>query len=124
MTLLKDGVQYVSYTLEDLKFFLRRNRLLPYTMPSQTVKDQDLSVLKVLGYVDTEAVYVLYDDDGESFGYEQGKIYKTTLYARKLENGGMRVEAKSNHPDLQTVNFTLMDGTGEIWNEEVKVQRG
>jgi len=93
-------------------------------MPSQTVKDQDLSVLKVLGYVDTEAVYVLYDDDGESFGYEQGKIYKTTLYARKLENGGMRVEAKSNHPDLQTVNFTLMDGTGEIWNEEVKVQRG
>ncbi len=124
LTLLKDGVHYVSYTLDDLKFFLRRNRMMPYTNPSQTVKDQDLSVLKVLGYVDTEAVYVLYDDDGESFGYEQGKIYKTTLYARKLETGGMKVEAKSNHPDLQTVNFTLMDGAGEIWNEEVKVQRG
>lgn len=122
LSLLKDGVHYLSYSLEEMKFFLRRNSLLPYTRPTQTVKEQDLSTLEILGFVESEATYVLHDDDGESYGYEQGELSKTTFYARRQESGGMRVEVRSNHPTLQTVRFTLMDGEGEIWNEEVKVQ--
>lgn len=115
------GVTYMTYDLQDLKFFLRRNRLLPYTLPVGNVSKEDLTTLRVLGYVDTEASYTLYDDDGESYGYEEGKRFETHLQVRRLEDGELTIDVQSTHPKIQTVIFTLMDDSGDIRIKEVQI---
>lgn len=121
LKIMKEGATYLPYELEDLKFFLRRNRLMPYGMPASNVKSLDMTELHVIGYVDTEAVYVLYDDDGVSYGYEEGQITRTRLQVRREENGNMEVRVESHHPSLRKVIFTLIDTDQRITIKEVQV---
>jgi alpha-glucosidase len=121
MKIMKDGVQYLPYELDDLKFFLRRNRIMPYVMPSDSVKNLDMTEIQIIGFVDTEASYTLYDDDGESYDYEEGRLSRTKFYVRVLDDKSLDVRVESSHPSIRRVFFTIMSGDGEILKKEVEV---
>lgn len=121
ISMMQSGVTYLPYELDELKFFVRRNRLMPYVAPSSSVKDLSMKVMNLIGYVDTEATYTLYDDDGESYGYEEGKIYKTEFHVRRDEDGEIHVTVTNDNPKIEKVIFTLMDGDENKITKEVQV---
>jgi alpha-glucosidase len=117
----KAGVTYLPYGLSDLKFFLRRNKVMPYIAPGRSVKDLSMKVIQLIGYVETEAFYTLYDDDGTSYGYEDGMVYKTEFSARRDEDGDIKVSVRNENPNIEKVIFTLMDGDENCITKEVQV---
>lgn len=121
LTLTKAGVTYLPYELDDLKFFLRRNRLMPYIPSARSVKDLSMKEITLLGYVETEATYTLYDDDGESYGYEEGRLFQMEFHVRREENGVIHTEITGNHPEIEKVSFILVDGDANRIEKEVQV---
>lgn len=120
MRVEKDGLNHLAYELDELKFYLRRNRLFPYTKPSMNVKNLELSELKFIGYVDEEAEYELYDDDGESFGYQDGIFFKTKVKAIRTEDG-YDIQVDNTNPSIKKISLTLINSENEIIEKEVQV---
>lgn len=73
---MKAGHHYVDVKLNELIFFIRKNHLLPLAQPAQCVQDADCSRLTLLGYLDREASYTLYDDNGLDKDYENPDNYE------------------------------------------------
>jgi alpha-glucosidase len=121
LTVLNPGVHYVSYDLDELKFFLRRNKMMVYGEASLNEKSMKKDSLNLLGFVDGEATYTLYSDDGLSFEYEEGQVSKTKIQVTKKDNGDYKISVENNHIDLKTITLTLVDANGEIYNKEVRV---
>lgn len=120
MRVEKNGLNHLSYELDELKFYLRRNRLFPYTNPSKNVKNLEISELKFLGYVDEEAEYELYDDDGESFDYQEGKFFKTKVKAVRTEDG-YDIQVENTNPEIKKISLILINSENEIIEKEVQV---
>ena len=120
MKVEEQGLRNLAYELDELKFFLRRNRLFPYVRPSANVKGLDISEMKMIGYVDEVAEYELYDDDGESFAYQEGILFKTTVRVTKTEDG-YKVVAENTNPKIKRIRLTLIDSENEIMEKEVQV---
>lgn len=121
LTVLNPGVHYVSYDLDELKFFLRRNKMMVYGEASLNEKSMKKDSLNLLGFVDGEATYTLYSDDGLSFDYEEGQVSRTKIQVTKKDNGDYKISVENNHIDLKTITLTLVDANGEIYNKEVRV---
>jgi len=64
---------------------------------------------------------MLYDDDGESYDYEEGRLSRTKFYVRVLDDKSLDVRVESSHPSIRRVFFTIMSGDGEILKKEVEV---
>lgn len=121
MIVLKAGVHDVPYALEELKFFLRQNKLMVYGDNSLNVKTMRKDQLNLLGYVKTEATYTLWNDDGLSYGYEAGEILKTTISVERKEPGHYEILVDSEDQNLKQINVRLIDDNQQIYEEEVKV---
>ncbi|NMA87522.1 MAG: DUF5110 domain-containing protein [Tissierellia bacterium] len=119
-TIRNSGIHYIEYGLEDLKFFLRKNTLLPYVESSKNTKELSINTLEVLAYVDEEADYILYDDDGESYDYLSGKYYETNI---KIINKSKDyiIEVNNNNPNIERINFKIIDSDGNIVNKIERV---
>lgn len=120
LTLQKEGVRYMSYALDELKFHLRRNHLLPFVPPASSTRELEVSTLYVLGYVETEGEYELLDDDGITYGYEDQKIYSTRIRVTRGEEG-VKVDVKNTHPHINRILLTILDGENHIMEKEVLV---
>ena len=51
--------------------------MIPVAKAARNVEDMDFEHLDLLGYVTEDAVYELYDDDGNSKDYENPEYYET-----------------------------------------------
>ena len=74
---MEKGHHYVPAAMEELIFFIRKNHVIPVAKAARNVEDMDFEHLDLLGYVTEEAVYELYDDDGNSKDYENPEHYET-----------------------------------------------
>lgn len=117
-TVRKKGIHYVEYGLEDLKFFIRKNSIIPYVKPSKNVKELDLTDLQLLAYVDDEAFYKLYDDDGKSYDFIEGKSYLTNIkIAKKAED--YKINIDNNNPYIKNINIKIIDSNNNINHKEI-----
>lgn len=62
--ILSAGHHYISVELNELVFFIRKGKAIPFANSAFSVDDIDMNSLRLLGY--KNAVYDLYDDDGIS----------------------------------------------------------
>lgn len=92
------GHCFIKISCGEVVVFIRKNRLLPLAKSADCTANQDYSKLKVIGYVDTKAVYELYDDDGIS---RNENIEISVITA---ENDDGRLKVVSNNPELQFGN--------------------
>lgn len=60
---LKKGHHYIDVNLNELVFFIRKDKSIPLIKPSKSTKDLDYSTIKTIGY---NKPYELYKDDGIS----------------------------------------------------------
>lgn len=68
--ILPKGHHYVDVPLDELVFFIRKDRAIPFGKPVKNTSEVDLSALKLIGYPDCH--YELYSDDGYSPKPEDG----------------------------------------------------
>lgn len=66
--ILSAGHHYVHAALEELVFFIRKGKAIPFGSAAEHTAQLDSASLVLLGYPD--AAYMLYDDDGISKDYE------------------------------------------------------
>ena len=73
---LDKGHYYVDVALDEVVFFIRPEKIVPYTMGGQFLEEAEKQELKTLHFVTGEAEYELYEDDGYEKDYENSKHYK------------------------------------------------
>jgi alpha-glucosidase len=62
--ILPAGHHYVSVALNELVFFIRKGKAIPFTKPADNTQQLDANSIKLMGYPDS--AYVLYSDNGIS----------------------------------------------------------
>ena len=63
-------------------FFIKPNHIVPFAKPALTTRDMNFDELYVLGYVQDEIEYTLYDDDGYTRDINQPEHFHK-IYASK-----------------------------------------
>ncbi len=62
--ILPKGHHYIDVALDELVFFIRKDKAIPFARPAENTEKADMDALTMLGYSDS--VYTLYSDDGIS----------------------------------------------------------
>lgn len=74
---LEKGHYYIDVALDEVVFFIRPDKIVPYTMGGQFLEEAEKQELKTLHFVTGKAEYELYQDDGYEKDYENPKHYRT-----------------------------------------------
>lgn len=109
--LLKKGHHFIRLETHETALFIRKNRLIVLAKPQNRVSEIKSEELVVLGYVEDEASYSLYNDDGTSFDYKKGNYTKTQFKVNK-KNNGFEVSVDTNDYSLGAITFYLIDDLG------------
>lgn len=109
--IIEAGHRYIDMPLEAFGAFLRPDQLVVVANPQNRVSKLDASQYTVIGYVEDQASFELYDDDGISFDFEKGQ-YKSTKISVKVTNGQYQISVDTNALELKTLTFYLIDGSG------------
>ncbi len=75
---LGQGHYYIEIALDEVVFFIRPEKIVPYTQPGQYMGDCQEKELKLLDFVSKTAEYELYQDDG------YGKDYGNSSHITKV----------------------------------------
>ena len=102
--LSQDNIQYeggksynVDAPLTDLPVFVKEGSVIPMQSMAQNTKEKGDGMLYLHVWKgETGSEYVYYEDDGETYQYEQNSFYK-----RKI----------SYHPETNTVSLSAVEGT-------------
>lgn len=114
------GNRRLEYGLSDLKFFIRKNRLLPYVAPAMTTKDLDIGTLHMVGYVDDVAEYILYDDDGISCDHEAGIHVETRVRVTRKEDD-YHVDVENDNPKIKRISLNITDSRNRSIHKDVSL---
>ncbi|MBS4535507.1 DUF5110 domain-containing protein [Clostridium sp. D2Q-14] len=112
------GTQYIKYGLDDLKFFLRKNSMIPHIKSSKNSKELNQENLEVLAYVDDEAIYDLYDDDGKSYDFMKGKSFSTNIKIIR-RNDDYEIKVDNNNISIKNIKFRIIDSNNNIKIKEI-----
>ena len=76
-----EGGQYVTtpVSISQIPVFVKAGSILPIGQDSQYTTEHNGATLELRIYPGADATFTLYEDDGESTDYEQGKYNETTL---------------------------------------------
>lgn len=72
---LEKGHHYVDIALDEVVFFIRPEHLVPMSKGGSCVDEVDFDHLGLLGFVEKEGSYELYDDDGYGRDYDLPSHY-------------------------------------------------
>ena len=75
-TILEKGHHYIDVPLNEVVFFIRPDKIVPLSKGGQCVEDVDFTQLELLSYVETEASYELYTDDGYTKEYHKPEHFR------------------------------------------------
>lgn len=91
--------------------------MIPYVKPSKNVKELDLKSIEILAYVDDQAVYELYDDDGKSYNLS----YLTNIHIVK-KAGDYDIKVDNDNPFIENINIKIIDSKNSIKHKEILIR--
>lgn len=77
---MEKGHHYVDIALDEIVFFVRKNKCLPLTKRAERINEVDFDNLTMLGFADGKAEYQYYMDDGYSRDYENPANIRNLVY--------------------------------------------
>lgn len=77
---MEKGHHYVDIALDEIVFFVRKNKCLPLTKRAERIDEVDFDNLTMLGFADGKAEYQYYMDDGYSRDYENPANIRNLVY--------------------------------------------
>jgi alpha-glucosidase len=110
------GFHFVNVPLDDIPIFLKKDSLIILNKPMNYVGERKIEHLKVVGFVDKEAEFIYYDDNGEDFSFKEGNFLEMIIKVRNTGNSyDAELEIKGNYRNaLGFVNFEIYDLCGKI----------
>lgn len=114
------GIHYVEYGLDDLKIFLRKNTMIPLTKPSKNTKELDISNIDVVVFVNSEAIYCLYDDMDNEDLWNNRKGFLTEMRIVKA-NGDYEIKINNTNPFIKSINFKIIDCNNNVEYRKVSL---
>ncbi|WP_231572053.1 glycoside hydrolase family 31 protein [Pontibacillus halophilus] len=118
-----EGGQTIQVTaeLDELPIFMKKDSMVPTREVQQYTDEKPLENLVLDTYLDEEATYSFYEDDGESYEYENGAFnitdFKVERKGKKITFQQEKVETGYNS-DLESVTLKL---NGEAAPKRIKV---
>jgi alpha-D-xyloside xylohydrolase len=88
----------VKPELGKIPVFIKDDSILPLAAPLQNVKDDSIFVMTVKVYGENPKDFFLFEDDGTSFEYEEGRFNWVQLLWNKAGKGNVEVERRGNYP--------------------------
>ena len=73
----------MDIALDEIVFFVRKNKCLPLTKRAECIDQVDFDNLVMLGFTEDTTEYQYYMDDGYSRDYENPANIKTLIFERK-----------------------------------------
>ena len=115
-SIFSPGFHFVEAPLENIPIFLKRDSLLVLNEPMNYVGERKIEHIKVVGFVDKEAEFLYYDDNGVDFSFENGNFLKMLIRVKKIDDSyRAELEITGNYSnDLKIVNFEIYDLCGKI----------
>jgi len=111
MEVVHAGLRRFEYGLDSLKFYLRKDSILPYCTPAKNTMSLDIGKLHAIAFVDRVAEYELYDDDGESYGYENGESFTTAIKVTR-HGQDFSVEVRNDNPKVMEIAVDILGTDG------------
>ncbi|PHQ28107.1 glycoside hydrolase family 31 protein [Leeuwenhoekiella nanhaiensis] len=120
------GSQYLNVLcpLDQIPIFIKEGAIIPTQKLVQTLDAKTPQQIILDIYPGTANAFTLYDDDGKSLGYQNGK-FTTTRFELKMENDQIHLNRTETHKafDLNDRSYTyqihLDQKPGRLWlNEE------
>ncbi|MBZ4644905.1 MAG: Alpha-glucosidase [Clostridia bacterium] len=107
--------------LDRLPIFIKRGAIIPMAPALNYMGEKEIKELTFEIYADTESRYTLYEDDGETFEYEEGK-YSLTYFECKNNEKQIIFKISSQKTDFDTgrERYILKFNDMEKKPEEVK----
>lgn len=111
--LLDKGHHHISVDMDEVPIFIRKDKMMLLTEPENRVQDISLNDIRIIAYVNSEATYSLYDDDGLTKHYATNDNLNTTFRVIKIDNE-YKVFVDTNDLTVGNVKFYIIDTTGEL----------
>ncbi len=115
---LKKGDHYLNIGIDEVPFFIRRNRMMVMGKPMNYVEEEIVRELNVVVNLDTKAVYEFYDDDGKTTNEDDYSILKFTV-RKKGEDVIAKVERIAGETQVVVVNFEIHSEDDQVLERRV-----
>lgn len=119
-TVHQKGHHYIDVKMDEVPIFIRKNKMMLLTEPQNRVEDLSLNAIRIIAFVESEATYTLYNDDGMTKSFNTGKNSTSVFKVSKKEND-YHISIDTNDATLGSATFYLIDSTGKLTIMEQKV---
>ena len=102
---MKKGHHYISAELNQMVFFLRKDKILTLGEPAVNVDHMNFDNIEVLCNVETESQYSFYDDDGFTKDYDNPK-HHTTICVSRDAKGELILETSKLEMNFKVTDVT------------------
>lgn len=117
---LGQGHHYIDAKLNEVPMFIRKNKIVTMaSKPSKRVEDLDTSRLNLVAFVDDEAEYIYYNDDGITKNYEKGDFEELKVKIKKVDSD-YKVTV-DNNSKVRNLNIKIFDLNKKVIEKEILV---
>ncbi|WP_240739333.1 TIM-barrel domain-containing protein [Marinitoga lauensis] len=111
------GDYYIKTELNEIPVFVRENSLIILNEEEiNYVDEKPIKELTVIGFVTDNAEFTYFDDDGETYEFNNGKYIKIKISVKKTENGYNYELEKDESEDfvstIKRIKFEIYDENG------------
>lgn len=119
--IIKKGHNYIDIDINEFSVFIRKNKMLVLGEPAQSTKDIKSETLNIIAFVESEAEYTLYDDDGVSNDYKKG-VNSSINITISIDRDKHNINAVNNgNLEVKRLNVTIITGEGKIISDVVNL---
>lgn len=119
--IIKKGHNYIDIDINEFSVFIRKNKMLVLGEPAQSTKDINSETLNIIAFVENEAEYTLYDDDGISNDYKKG-INSSIDITISVDRDKHNINAvNKGNLEVKRLNVTIITGEGKIISDVVNL---
>ena len=118
MKVMEPGDYFIKADLSKIPLFIRENRLIALTEPVAHLGLYHPKKIILTGLVTDWAFFTIHEDDGETYGFRNGKRSRLTVTVRKTQSGYEVACELDEHPSVpfstESVHLEIYDSQGEM----------
>lgn len=118
---MDEGHHFIEVGIDETPIFIRKNKMLIIGNHANNVADIDNSEINIIAFIDDEATYTYYDDDGISYEFNNGIYWEVIIGIKKIDDDyEINIENKGNNL-VKRINFDIVDLYGNITKKTVVI---
>lgn len=123
VSIYNPGSYFINCELDKTLTFIKENSIIVLTRPQNYVGEKKITELLAIAFVTDKASYMYYDDDGETYDYQNGKFINLNIFIEKSD-GDYEVYFDDEEPaeyknDIQTIKFEIYDENGRVFTKVI-----